>query len=144
MDKLQLTGLNLGRVFNYRCGHAPTQIITCTSSKQPNLQLKTRPKQVLGYLPLAFVLPSYIYNFKNFRVRSPFLAQLLGMLRRGRQVPLSPRPYPSHSAFSNPYLKIYTIYTNVSPQIGSFKEDNIGLATMEQHVLDVNAGKQLP
>jgi hypothetical protein len=28
-----------------------------TSSKQPNLQLKTQPKQVLGYLPLAFALP---------------------------------------------------------------------------------------
>ncbi len=47
MDKLKLTGLNLGRVFNYRCG--------CASSKQPNLKLKTRPKLVLGSLPLAFV-----------------------------------------------------------------------------------------
>jgi hypothetical protein len=26
--------------------------------KQPNLKLKTRPKQLLGYLPLAFELPS--------------------------------------------------------------------------------------
>ncbi len=32
------------------------QIVTCTSSKQPNLLLKTRPKQVLGSLPLAFAL----------------------------------------------------------------------------------------
>ncbi len=58
MIKLQLTRLNLGRVFNYRCRHASTQISTCTSSKQPNLLLKTQPKQVFGYLPLAFVLPA--------------------------------------------------------------------------------------
>jgi hypothetical protein len=26
--------------------------------KQPDLKLKTRPKQILGYLPLAFTLPN--------------------------------------------------------------------------------------
>ncbi len=57
MDKLQLTGLTLGRVFNNRCWHVSTQINTCTSSKQPNLQLKTWPKQVLGSFLLAFALP---------------------------------------------------------------------------------------
>ncbi len=45
MDKLKLTRLNLGRVCNYRCGRASTQISTRTSSKQPNLLLKTWPKK---------------------------------------------------------------------------------------------------
>jgi hypothetical protein len=27
---------------------------------QPNLELKTRPKQLLGYLPLDITLPGYI------------------------------------------------------------------------------------
>jgi hypothetical protein len=35
-DKLKLTGLNLGRVFNYRCGHASAEISTLTSPKQPS------------------------------------------------------------------------------------------------------------
>jgi len=29
--------------------------------KQPNLMLKTRPKQLLGYLPLAFALPEFVH-----------------------------------------------------------------------------------
>jgi hypothetical protein len=56
MDKLKLRGLNLGRVFNYRCGHASTLISTCTSSKQPNLKLKTWPKTILCSLLIAFAL----------------------------------------------------------------------------------------
>jgi hypothetical protein len=60
MDKLKLTGLNLGPVFNYRCVRASTEISTCTSSKQPNLKLKTKPKPVLVYLTLAFVLLAQI------------------------------------------------------------------------------------
>jgi hypothetical protein len=45
MDKLKLSGLNMGRVFSYWCGRI------CTSLEHP------RPKQVLGYLQLAFELP---------------------------------------------------------------------------------------
>jgi len=30
----------------------------CYEAKQPNLKLKTQPKQVLGYLPMAFALPA--------------------------------------------------------------------------------------
>ncbi len=61
MDKLKLTGRNLGRVFNSRLdraciGHAIVHI-----TKQPNLKLKTRPKQLLGSLPLAFVLPDFTF-----------------------------------------------------------------------------------
>ncbi len=61
MDKLKLTGLNLGLVFGYRCGRVSMQISTRTSLKQPNLMLKTQPKPVLGCIPLAFVLPVYSY-----------------------------------------------------------------------------------
>jgi hypothetical protein len=57
MDKLKLTGQNLGRVFHSRLrrtciGHAIVHI-----TKQPNFKLKTGPKQLLGSLPLAFMLP---------------------------------------------------------------------------------------
>ncbi len=57
MDKLKLAGWNLGRVFHCRLGrtwigHAIVHII-----KQPTLKLKTRPKRLLGSLPLAFALP---------------------------------------------------------------------------------------
>jgi hypothetical protein len=31
-------------------------------AKQPNLELKTRPKQLLGSLPLVIALPGYIYG----------------------------------------------------------------------------------
>jgi hypothetical protein len=43
---------------------------TCTSSKQRNLLLKSRPKQVLGYLTLAFALPAHIDSiFSSSRER---------------------------------------------------------------------------
>jgi len=32
----------------------------CYEAKQRNLKLKTRPKQLLGSLPLAFALPALI------------------------------------------------------------------------------------
>jgi len=58
MDKLKLTGRNLGRVCNSKpracfciC-HAIANI-----AKWSNLKLKTWPKQLLGSLPLAFALP---------------------------------------------------------------------------------------
>ncbi len=58
MDKLQLTGQNLGRVFNFRSGHLHAATFLVLSVKLPNLQLKTRPKQLLGYLPLVIALPA--------------------------------------------------------------------------------------
>jgi hypothetical protein len=51
MDKLQLTGQNLGRVFNFRSDHLHSEDLRCYQSKLPNLKLKTRPKQRLGLLP---------------------------------------------------------------------------------------------
>ncbi len=56
MDKLKLTGRNLGRVFNYRYGYAYTPCRTFITPKLFSLELKTRPKQLLGSLTLAFVL----------------------------------------------------------------------------------------
>ncbi len=58
MDKLQLTGRNLGRVFNSRSGCMYVMNLCYYEAKQPNLKLKTQPKQLLGYCPLAFVLPT--------------------------------------------------------------------------------------
>ncbi len=60
MDKLQLTGQNLGRVFNFRSGHLYAATFLVISVKLPNLQLKTRPKQLLGSLPLVIMLPGLI------------------------------------------------------------------------------------
>jgi len=56
MDKLQLAGWNLVRVFNSKSGCMCAKHLFCYEAKQPNLKLKTQPKQVLGYLPMAFAL----------------------------------------------------------------------------------------
>ncbi len=58
MDKIMLTGQNLGRVFNSRLGRACIHHAIVHITKQPNLKLKTWSKQLLGYIPLAFVLPA--------------------------------------------------------------------------------------
>jgi hypothetical protein len=60
MDKLQLTGWNLGRVFNYSSDRMFVIHLFGYEAIQPNLKLKTRPKQLLGYLPLAFALPRLV------------------------------------------------------------------------------------
>jgi hypothetical protein len=57
MCKLLLTGQNLGRVFNFRSGHLHAATFLVLSVKLPNLQLKTRPKQLLGSLPLVIAIP---------------------------------------------------------------------------------------
>ena len=63
IDKLKLTGQNLGQVFNFRlcracCTHHAIVLIT----KQPNLKLKTEPKQLLGSLLLTFALPGTYFR----------------------------------------------------------------------------------
>ncbi len=57
MDKLQLTGRNMGRVFNFRNGRVHVVRFLCYGVKLPNLKLKTQPKQLLGLLPLDITLP---------------------------------------------------------------------------------------
>ncbi len=44
MDKLQLTGLNLGQVFNSRNHHVYVMNFCCYETQLPNLKLKTQPK----------------------------------------------------------------------------------------------------
>ncbi len=56
-DKLRQTGQNLGRVFNFRNGHAHTVHFLSYGLKLLNLKLKTRPKQLLDYLLLDITLP---------------------------------------------------------------------------------------
>ncbi len=58
--QLQLTGQNLGRVFNFRFVHLHAEHFRCYQVKLPNLKLKTRPKQLLGSLPLVIALPVVI------------------------------------------------------------------------------------
>jgi hypothetical protein len=56
MDKLQLTGRNLGQVFNSRSGCLYAIHLCCYKAKRPNLKLKTLPIQLNGFLSLAFML----------------------------------------------------------------------------------------
>jgi hypothetical protein len=51
MDKLQLTGQNLGRVFNFRNDRVHAVHFLCYGVKLPNLKLKTWPKQPIDPLP---------------------------------------------------------------------------------------------
>ncbi len=57
MNKLKLTGQNLGRVFNSRLERVCIYCTSACMTKRPNIKLKTEPKQLLGSLPLAFALP---------------------------------------------------------------------------------------
>jgi hypothetical protein len=60
MDKLKLTGQSLGRVLNFRSGCMQTMHLLPSVAIQPNLELKTRPKQLLGSLPLVIALPAHL------------------------------------------------------------------------------------
>jgi hypothetical protein len=65
-DKLELTGRALGRVFNFRSGcMRHTMHLLPSVAKQPNLELKTRPKQLLGSLPLVIALPDLSFPFSE-------------------------------------------------------------------------------
>jgi hypothetical protein len=65
MDKLQLTGQNLGRVFNFRFGHLHAEHFWCNQVKLPFLKLKTRPKHFLGYLRLVIALPNLFHRHER-------------------------------------------------------------------------------
>jgi hypothetical protein len=69
MDKLQLKGQNLGRVFNSRLGHACISCAIAHITRQPNLKLNTRPKQLL-----AFAFPSYSQLLPFKGMKDPILA----------------------------------------------------------------------
>jgi hypothetical protein len=72
MDKLQLTGLNLGRVFNSRSGCVLAMLFHCSETKLSNLKLKTGPEQHLSSLPLDITLPALCYgmDIRNFNAFS--------------------------------------------------------------------------
>jgi hypothetical protein len=57
MDKLQLTGRALGRVFHFRGGCMHTMHLLPSFEIPLNLELKTRPKQLLGSPSLVITLP---------------------------------------------------------------------------------------
>jgi hypothetical protein len=58
MDKLKLTGRNLGRVFKFRRGCLHSIQLYYFETKLPNLKLKTRAKQLLGALLVDITLPA--------------------------------------------------------------------------------------
>jgi hypothetical protein len=60
VDKLQLTLQKMGLVFNSGSGLMCDVHLCCFEAKWPNLKLKTQPKQLLGYLPLAFMPPAFL------------------------------------------------------------------------------------
>jgi hypothetical protein len=57
IDKLQLSGQNLCRVFDFRFGHLHAENFGWYQVKLPNLKLKTPPKPLLGSLPLVSGFP---------------------------------------------------------------------------------------
>ncbi len=61
-DKLQPTGRNLGRIFNFKFCHWHAEHCWCYQVKLPNLKLENWPKQLLGYLPLVIALPAASQN----------------------------------------------------------------------------------
>jgi hypothetical protein len=67
MDKLKLTGQTLGRVFNFRSGCMSCHALTAIRS---NLELKTRPKQLLGSLPLDIALSAVSRALRLYQVQS--------------------------------------------------------------------------
>ncbi len=60
MDKLLLTGLNLGRVFNSRSSFMWVVHLFCYEAKWPNLKLKTRRKQLFTFSPVSFRAPRLV------------------------------------------------------------------------------------
>ncbi len=63
MDKLQLTGRNLGRVFYFINGCVRAMHFLHYRVKLPKLKSKTRPKQLLGSLSLDIALPCFTYSY---------------------------------------------------------------------------------
>jgi hypothetical protein len=53
VNKLELTGQNLGQVFNFRYVHACIPCTSFTTAKLSNLKLKTWPKQFISSLVLS-------------------------------------------------------------------------------------------
>ncbi len=69
MGKLQLTGQNQGRIFNFTSVRVHAVHLLCYRAKLPNLKLITRPRQLLGSFPLdialTVVLLQYPYRYRR-------------------------------------------------------------------------------
>ncbi len=76
MDKLQLTGRALGQVFNFRSGCMHSMHLPPSVAIQPNLELKTQPKQLLGSLPLVIALPGFLLQRLSIHLRPPNVIRL--------------------------------------------------------------------
>ncbi len=57
MDKLQLTGQKLGRVFSFESGNLHSAYLWCYRVKLPNLKLKNLVQTTLGSHPLDIAFP---------------------------------------------------------------------------------------
>ncbi len=65
MGRLQLTGRNLGQVFNSRSGCMRDMQLLYFEAKLPNVMLKTRLKQLPCSLPLEIALHGEVYFLTN-------------------------------------------------------------------------------
>jgi hypothetical protein len=68
IDNLQLTGHNLGLVFNSMLGRACICSVIAFITKQPSFKLKPWPKQLLGSRPLDFMLSAWINSAQGAKV----------------------------------------------------------------------------
>jgi hypothetical protein len=80
MDKLKLTGQNLGRVFHCRLGRTCIGHAIIHITKQPNLKLTTWPKQLLGSLSLVSFRTPHTDVSKYKPIRSFADSYLLGAM----------------------------------------------------------------
>jgi hypothetical protein len=72
MDKLSLTGWTLGRVCSSRSGCILAMQLLSSVATLPNLYLKTRPKQLLGSLPLVIALPVSVHLVRLNAIKTYF------------------------------------------------------------------------
>jgi hypothetical protein len=68
MDQVQLTGQNLGRVFNSRSGRMKVVQLLFFEAKLPNLKKKTRPKQLLNIMLPAWQQLKVTLHYINFAI----------------------------------------------------------------------------
>jgi len=59
MDKLQLTGQNLGRVFNFRFGHLHAEHFWCYQVKLPNLKVENSAQTASRFSPVSYHAPRF-------------------------------------------------------------------------------------
>ncbi len=117
MDKLWLLGLNLGRVFSSRSGCMRAMHLLNSGTSLPNLGLKTRTKQFIGSLLLAFLLPNNTDSWSNVYRDRLALQPCLLLVRwhAGAPPPTHPRgglpPEWCHFCFTSEVTDLF-IYKN--------------------------------